>query len=51
MLPACSGIVVSVVPRKFRTVSSSCSLVFFNLFGYFLSSVLSGFLMQVNISR
>ena len=37
VLPACSGIVVSVVPRRHRPVSSSLSLVVFNLFGYCLS--------------
>ena len=42
-----SGIVVSIVPRRHRPVSSSLSLVVFNLFGYFLSLVLSGYLMQV----
>ena len=33
--------------RRHRPVSSSLSLVVFNLFGYFLSLVLSGYLMQV----
>lgn len=47
VLPACSGIIVSIVPRHSRPVSSSLSLVIFNLFGYFLSLVLSGLLMQV----
>jgi hypothetical protein len=42
-----AGIVVSIVPRRHRPVSSSLSLVVFNLFGYFLSLVLSGYLMQV----
>ena len=37
VLPACSGIVVSIVPRRHRPVSSSLSLVVFNLFGYCLS--------------
>lgn len=48
VLPACSGIVVSVVPRRNRPISSSLSLVIFNFFGYFLSLVLSGLLMQVS---
>jgi len=51
ILPACSGIIVSIVPRRHRPVSSSLSLVVFNLFGYFLSLVLSGFLMQVLSSQ
>ena len=46
ILPACSGILVSIVPRKHRAVSSSLSLVVFNLFGYCLSLLLSGYLMQ-----
>ena len=45
-LPACSGIVVSSVPRRHRTLSSSVSLVVFNLFGYCMSLVLSGYAMQ-----
>jgi len=46
ILPACSGIVVSVVPRRHRTVSSSVSLVVYNMFGYCLSLVLSGYFME-----
>ena len=46
-LPHTPGIVVSIVPRRHRPVSSSLSLVVFNLFGYFMSLVLSGYLMQV----
>jgi hypothetical protein len=48
ILPACSGILVSMVPRSHRTTSSSLSLVIFNMFGYFLSLILSGFLMEVS---
>ena len=40
------GIIVSIVPRRHRPVSSSLSLVVFNLLGYFFSLVLSGYLMQ-----
>jgi len=47
VLPGCSGIAVSVVPRTLRPVSSSVSLVVFNLFGYSLSLILSGSLMQI----
>jgi MFS family permease len=46
-LPACSGIIVSIVPSKHRAMASSISLVVFNLFGYFLSSVLSGYVMEI----
>ena len=47
VLPGCTGIAVSVVPRSLRPVSSSVSLVVFNLFGYSLSLILSGSLMQM----
>ena len=47
ILPACSGMVVSVVPRRLRAVSASLSLAIFNLGGYCLSLVLSGYIMQV----
>ena len=43
------GMLVSIVPSKYRTVSSSISVMVFNLFGYFLSLTLSGYLMQVNL--
>jgi len=46
ILPSCSGILVSVVPHRHRPVSSSLSLIVFNLFGYFLSLVLTGAVMQ-----
>lgn len=46
-LPAASGIIVSIVPHKFRTVSSSFSLMTFNIFGYFLSLCVSGYIMEV----
>lgn len=47
VLPGCTGIALSVVPRPLRPVSSSVSLVVFNLFGYSLSLILSGSLMQM----
>jgi hypothetical protein len=50
MLPACSGIVVSIIPRAHRPTSSALAIVVFNMFGYFLSLLLSGALMQVSIS-
>eukprot|EP01031_Cornospumella_fuschlensis_P031198 gene31198-37705_t len=46
-LPACAGILVSVVPRHHRPTSASLSLVVFNMCGYCLSLILSGLLMQV----
>lgn len=50
VLPASSGIIVSVVPRRYRTISSSISLFVFNMFGYFMSLILSGYLMQVSFT-
>ena len=46
VLPGCTGVAVSVVPRPLRSVGGSVSLVVFNLFGYSLSLILSGALMQ-----
>ena len=46
VLPACSGILVSIIPKKHRPLSSSLSLVVFNMFGYFSSLIVSGMLMQ-----
>lgn len=47
LLPACTGMLVSVVPRKYRPISSSLSIFIFNIFGYSFSLFLSGYLMQV----
>lgn len=46
ILPASSGILINIVPKDFRPISSSLSLVVFNSFGYCLSLVLSGWFMQ-----
>eukprot|EP01041_Mallomonas_annulata_P002576 gene2576-5027_t len=46
ILPACSGMLVSVIPRRHRPISASISIVIFNIFGYCLSLVLSGYVMQ-----
>jgi MFS transporter, Spinster family, sphingosine-1-phosphate transporter len=50
LLPACTGMLVSVVPRKHRPISSSLSIFIFNIFGYSFSLFLSGYLMQVRHS-
>ena len=47
VLPGCTGVAVSVIPRSLRPISSSVSLVIFNLFGYSLSLILSGTIMQI----
>jgi hypothetical protein len=50
LLPACTGMLISVVPRQYRPISSSLSIFIFNIFGYSFSLFLSGYLMQVRIS-
>jgi MFS family permease len=47
VLPSCAGILVTVVPPEYRAVSSSVAVMVFNLFGYFMSLTLSGYLMQI----
>lgn len=49
LLPACSGMIVSIVPREYRPTSASLSMVVFNLFGYCMALLLSGYLMQVSL--
>ena len=51
ILPGCSGIVISIVPKKHRAVSSAIAMLVFNLLGYFLSLTLSGYIMQVSESE
>lgn len=48
LLPSCTGILVSIVPRKYRPISSSLSIFVFNIFGYSFSLFLSGYLMEVS---
>lgn len=48
ILPSCSGILVSIVPRRLRPLASALCIVVINLFGYFLSLVLTGLLMDVS---
>jgi hypothetical protein len=50
ILPAASGILLSIVPHKYRTVSSSFTLMICNIFGYFLSLCISGYIMEVRCS-
>jgi predicted membrane protein len=46
LTPACTGIIVSSVPRKYQTASSSMSQLINNLGGYFLAPVLSAYVMD-----
>ena len=47
VLPACTGILISEVPRALRPAASTLSVLVFNLFGYFLSPVLTGYVMHL----
>jgi MFS family permease len=50
ILPACSGMLVSIVPRRHRPLSQSITLIVCNMFGYSASLLVSGYLMQVSAS-
>ncbi|RLN97187.1 hypothetical protein BBJ28_00007134 [Nothophytophthora sp. Chile5] len=51
ILPACTGIFISVVPAEHRALASSFSVMIFNLFGYSLSPYLTGLIMEWVISK
>ncbi|CAI5743188.1 unnamed protein product [Hyaloperonospora brassicae] len=51
ILPACTGIFISVVPTEHRALASSLSVMVFNLFGYSLSPYLTGLIMEWVISK
>ncbi|KAL4169077.1 hypothetical protein KRP22_010006 [Phytophthora ramorum] len=51
ILPACTGIFISVVPAEHRALASSFSVMIFNLFGYSLSPYLTGLIMEWVISQ
>ncbi|KAG2528397.1 hypothetical protein JM16_002850 [Phytophthora kernoviae] len=51
ILPACTGIFISVVPAEHRALASSFSVMIFNLFGYALSPYLTGLIMEWVISQ
>ena len=46
ILPGCTGIFISVVPRPHRPVASSVAIMIFNLLGYSLSPYLTGAFMS-----
>ncbi|XXQ30859.1 Major facilitator superfamily (MFS) profile domain-containing protein [Plasmodiophora brassicae] len=50
-VPSCTGILVSSVPLSLRSYASSISQLSFNIFGYALSPLLSGFVMQITKQR
>ncbi|TDH65391.1 hypothetical protein CCR75_003007 [Bremia lactucae] len=51
VLPACTGIFLSVVPAEHRALASSFSVMIFNLCGYALSPYLTGLIMEWVISQ
>jgi MFS family permease len=51
ILPACTGIFISVVPAQHRALASSFSVMVFNLVGYALSPYLTGLVMEWVLSQ
>lgn len=51
ILPACTGIFISVVPPQHRALASSFSVMVFNLMGYSLSPYLTGITMEWVLSQ
>ncbi|KAF1326778.1 Major facilitator superfamily, partial [Globisporangium splendens] len=51
ILPACTGIFISVVPAQHRALASSLSVMVFNLLGYSLSPYLTGLMMEWVLSH
>nr|CCA24186.1 Major Facilitator Superfamily (MFS) putative [Albugo laibachii Nc14] len=51
ILPACTGIFISVVPARYRALASSLSVMIFNLFGYSLSPYLTGWIMEAVLAK
>ncbi|DAZ95800.1 TPA: hypothetical protein N0F65_009196 [Lagenidium giganteum] len=51
ILPACTGIFISVVPAQHRALASSVSVMIFNLLGYSLSPYLTGLVMEWVLSH
>jgi MFS family permease len=45
VLPACTGIFISAVPRSMRTFASSFSVLAINLFGFSMSTMFTGCIM------
>ena len=47
IIPIGTGIMISVVPKDCQATSSSISQLVFNLFGYFCSPMITGFIMDI----
>eukprot|EP00474_Spongospora_subterranea_P010444 CRZ10902.1 hypothetical protein [Spongospora subterranea] len=50
-VPSCTGILVTCVPSHLQAHASSVSQLAFNVFGFALSTVVSGLIMQLTSSR
>eukprot|EP00743_Colponemidia_sp_Colp-15_P005689 GILK01006116.1.p1 GENE.GILK01006116.1~~GILK01006116.1.p1 ORF type:complete len:293 (-),score=44.29 GILK01006116.1:254-1069(-) len=46
VMPTAAGILISVVPTEIKAFSSAVSIMAYNLFGFFLSPILSGAVMD-----
>ena len=47
IIPIATGIMISCVPKDCQATSSSISQLVFNLFGYFCSPMITGFIMDI----
>ena len=47
IIPIGTGIMISAVPKDCQATSSSISQLIFNLFGYFFSPMITGFIMDI----
>ena len=47
IIPIATGIMISCVPKDCQATSSSISQLIFNLFGYFCSPMITGFIMDI----
>ena len=46
IVPTCYGIMVSSCPKELQNASSAFGQIFFNMFGYFMAPILSGYVID-----
>ena len=51
IIPIATGIMISCVPKDCQATSSSISQIIFNLFGYFCSPMIAGFIMDIFVDE
>jgi MFS family permease len=51
IIPIGTGIMISAVPKDCQATSSSISQLIFNLFGYFFSPMLTGYIMDIFVDK